>query len=147
MKSEGREARWEDYAAICRLVVKFGDKTFTNTGLLQYLAIDPTTSEASVELAKLLLDEGADVNEVPRDECLYYSDDPNRTHRRRRRMTTALFHAASFNFMHMVELLLSSGADPRIKCHPPLPTSVMQIAARPGNKDLRELLDKYGHHQ
>jgi hypothetical protein len=96
---------------ICRSLVELGGVTaFRGTGLLQALAGNALCDPQSVKLARLLIDRGADVNELPSADLRYYqmNDEDHRAFT----VGTALQKAVQANHQAMVNLLLARGAIP-----------------------------------
>jgi hypothetical protein len=94
---------------ICRFLVELGGVTaFQGTGLLQALAGNALCDPQSVKLARLLIDCGADVNELPPADLRYYlMDDEDHL---AFKVETALQKAVQANHQAMVDLLLARGA-------------------------------------
>jgi ankyrin repeat protein len=94
---------------ICRYLVELGGVTaFARTGLLQALAGNVLCEPQSVKLAQLLIDRGADVNELPPKDLRYYKmDDEDYADFK---VATALQKATQANHQAMVELLLARSA-------------------------------------
>jgi ankyrin repeat protein len=110
--AEGRdEYRDEllDILRICRYLVELGGvTTFARTGLLQALAGNVLCEPQSIKLAQLLIDRGADVNELPPNGLRYYKmddEDYSDFH-----VGTALQNATQTNYQAMVDFLLARGA-------------------------------------
>jgi ankyrin repeat protein len=93
----------------CRHLVELGGvRTFAGTGLLQALAGNKLCDPQSIKLAQLLIDRGADVNELPPKDMRYYlMDDEDYSDFK---VGTALQKATEANHEAMVKLLLSNGA-------------------------------------
>jgi hypothetical protein len=100
-----------DILYICRYLVELGGVTaFKGSGLLQALAGNALCDPQSVKLARLLIDRGADVNELPPADLRYYHMDDEDY--QAFKVGTALQKAAQANHQAMVDLLLARGAIP-----------------------------------
>lgn len=108
---------------ICRLLILCGATDFRGTGLLQLLAAFKPHVEESVKVARLLIQKGANVDEIPPPDQLYC----NWNAEYRLVLETALREAVQNDFASMVEMLLEQGADPALKS-PIVGTTVLQWA-------------------
>jgi ankyrin repeat protein len=93
----------------CQYLVELGGVTnFARTGLLQALAGNKLCEPQSTKLAQLLIDKGADVNELPPEDLRYYKmDDEDCSNFE---VGTALQKATEANHQGMIKLLLANGA-------------------------------------
>ena len=109
---EDREAYRDEFIEIlrtCQHLVELGGlRVFSRTGLLQALAGNGLCEPLAVRLAKLLIERGADVNELPLEDLRYYNmDDDDYS---AFEVGTALEKASAVDHQEMVNLLLDRGA-------------------------------------
>ncbi|HUT28146.1 MAG TPA: ankyrin repeat domain-containing protein [Sedimentisphaerales bacterium] len=124
-------ARYKDYVATARLLLEAGaDVDTKGQGLtplsLLCLEVNLLRGKPNIELIKLLLDSGADVNFHRPGDC------------------TPLINAVITKNLELTKTLVEGGADPFIEMHSLWPSPIAaDIAALNGSREIEELLREY----